>query len=306
MTIRRLLNYWIGKKRSGFYVFLGFCAASVYFAGIILDSPERQALCLRLRGAGFILFVAFVAALFIHLNLHAAHWFLNHFEGTDHLPKKQIALVNSFCMTVFLTVTVIALPAAAWGLEPLWQAIARWFSSRTSLDKAVYPALYMEQEPPKSPDLSALLGEPTPTAPWMAALDQLLRAAASVFLVLLILLAVRRLLSALWAWITKPRQFDDDEKIYLTPAWSLSQQEKRAAPRQPTVKARSYNEKIRRKYRRQILFRSVRHKRPLSSAATPEELEHAVGLDNPPLHQLYEKARYGNGKCTKTDWEALS
>lgn len=36
------------------------------------------------------------------------------------------------------------------------------------------------------------------------------------------ILALICLLGRLWAWITKPRHFDGDEKIYLTPTWSLT------------------------------------------------------------------------------------
>lgn len=68
-------------------------------------------------------------------------------------------------MTIFLTLTLGALPLSAFCLNPLWQIIARWFAAKTSLDKAVYPALHMEVEPVQAPDLSALFGEAKPTPP---------------------------------------------------------------------------------------------------------------------------------------------
>ena len=124
MTIRMLLNYWIGKKRSGFYVFLGFCASSVYLAGFLIQSQQPR-LSLVFKRSGFLALMVIILLIFIHRNLHALHWFLEHFKDTDRLPKKQIALVNSFCMTLFLTVAFGALPAAAFFFEPLWQAIGR-------------------------------------------------------------------------------------------------------------------------------------------------------------------------------------
>ena len=99
MTIRKLLNFWFGKNRSGFYVFLGIAAACAYLAGIALERSENQALAQTLKQAGYFSFLAIAPAYFIHWNLHAAHWFLDHFKDTDHLPQKQISLVNSFSMT---------------------------------------------------------------------------------------------------------------------------------------------------------------------------------------------------------------
>lgn len=88
MTIRKLLNFWFGKNRSGFYVFLGIAAACAYLAGIALERSENQALAQTLKQAGYFSFLAIAPAYFIHWNLHAAHWFLDHFKDTDHLPKK--------------------------------------------------------------------------------------------------------------------------------------------------------------------------------------------------------------------------
>lgn len=306
MTIRRLLNYWFGKKRSGFYVFLGFVSATVYFTGLMLQSSESPALSALLKQAGFLSFPGIILAFFIHLNLHAGHWFLEHFKDTDHLPKKQIMLVNSFCMTLFLGSALVSLPALALCLDPLWQAIGRWFSNRTALDKAVYPPIYMESQPMDTPDLSALLGEPKPTALWISFLDKIMRAAGAVIILFLIALAIRSLLLRIWAWITKPRFFDDDEKIYLKPAWSLPLSPQISPEKGGKGFRLSYDEKIRQKYRRKILSLSRKKKHPPAPSASPTELEQAVELCHPTLHRLYEKARYSENGCTKTDWEMLS
>ena len=304
MTIRMLLNYWIGKKRSGFYVFLGFCASSVYLAGFLIQSRQPR-LSLVFKRSGFLALLVIIPLIFIHRNLHALHWFLEHFKDTDRLPKKQIALVNSFCMTLFLTVAFGALPAAAFFFDPLWQAIGRWFASRTSLDKAVYPALYMESTPIAPPDLSGILGEPKPPAPWIVLLDKIVRAAGSLLILFLALLAVRILLLKAWAWITKPRNFDSDEKVCLTPVWTLPSEKQPAKRRLVSSLFGSYDEKIRQKYRREILILARKKRRRLSAASSPRQLEEAVGLADDPLHRLYEKARYSREKCTRNDWDSL-
>ncbi len=303
MTIRRLLNYWFGKKRSGFYLFWGFGFGFMYFLGILLQSSVPQALCRALEWAGLAGFLLNVPAFFIHMNLHACHWFLEHFKDTDQLPRKQISLVNSFCMTLFLALCLGILPAAAWGLEPLWQAIGQWFASHTSLDQAVYPALNMELEASQSPDLSALLGEPKPTPRWLLALDELVRGLAYVLLMALVLLAIRSLCLRVWTWITKPRQFDDDEKIYLTPSWSLASGKNKSPKKRTGFISRSYSQRIRRHYQKQLQTLSRKKKIPLPSWASPRELEQAVGLEQEILHQVYEKARYGKEECSREDWE---
>lgn len=242
MTIRRLLNYWFKKKRTGFYLWMGTGAAVLYFVGVMLDSSRSPGLTVLLRRLGFSGFVVVITAFFAHLNLHCVHWFLDHFKDTDHLPKRQMALVNSFCMTLFLCLCLGALPGTAWALEPLWQAIRQWFAGRAGLEDSVYPTLPMKTEAMESPDLSQLLGEAKPTPGWVLTADQVLRAAAIILVAVVLLMAVRAALRGIWAWVTRPRQFDSDEKIYLTPTWALASGDKakagirlRFSPRSPSA-----------------------------------------------------------------------
>ncbi len=304
MTIRKLLNCWLGKKRSGFYLSLGILSAAAYAAENLIQSPKS--LSLMLKPAGFLGFLATILAFFIHLNLHAAHWLLDHFKDMDRLPKKQIALVNSVSMTVFTVLAAASLPGAAFLLEPLWQLAGRWLSGRMSLDQAVYPALYMQSQPLETPDFSALLADARPTAPWISLLDKIFRTAGTFLLLLLAVLAIRILFSRIWAWIVKPRHFDSDEKIYLTPVWPPSPAGKLLPHKKRKGFRLSYDEKIRQKYRRKILSLSLKRKQTPALSATPAELEQSVELCQPILHQLYEKARYSKSGCTKADWEILS
>lgn len=307
MIIRKLLNYWFSKKRSDFYIWMAILSVGMYAAGAVLRSGRSPALSSFLEQTGFLSFLLVLLALFIHLNLHANHWFLDHFQETDHLPVRQISHVNSFCMTLFLCLSLLAFLGAAYGLEPFWQMIGRFLADRRILDEAVYPALEMEKGPAmEAPDLSAFLGEPKPTPVWMEALDRILRILVTVFLAVLVLLAIRSLLRQVWAWITKPRHFDGDEKIYLTPTWALPSGQKKAALHRSIGRLRTYDDKIRQLYRRNILVLSRQKKISPPKSASPSELEQAVGLEHRTLHELYEKARYSQKACTRAEWESLS
>ena len=97
MTIQKLFNYWIGKRRSGFYIFLEFMFAFMYFICVMIDS-NSFALSVMIKQTGFLGFLFGAILFLIHLNLYANRRFLKHFEDVDHLPKKQIWHVNSVCL----------------------------------------------------------------------------------------------------------------------------------------------------------------------------------------------------------------
>ncbi len=304
MTIQKLFNYWIGKRRSGFYIFLEFMFAGMYFIGVMIDS-NSFALSVMIKQTGFLGFLFGAILFLIHLNLYANRRFLKHFEDVDHLPKKQIWHVNSFCMSIFLGLCLILLPLVAFGLEPLWKLLGQWFAEHARLEDAIYPALYMEMEPVDAPDMEALFGEVKPTPAWIKLLDRIFRIFGSILIVMIILFMIQKFFSKLWTWIIKPRQFDDDEKIYLTPALSIFSKEK-AEPKQSIFHTfRSYDEKIRRQYRREILSHTKKRKLSLPCSASPSELEQLAGLEQNTLHELYEKARYSKEPCTREDWDKL-
>ena len=304
MIIRRLLNWWFGKKRIGFYLSSAGITASAHLAGVMVRS-ENGPLAVSLERAGFLGFLLTSAVFFIHLNLHACHWFLDHFRDTDHLPARQISHVNSFCMTVFLCLCLGAMPAAAWCMEPFWQSVRRWFSDLEATAPALIPDPGWNTGSAEAPDLSRLLGEPKPTPPWIAAMDRMFRALGAALIILAMLLMGFHLFRQFWRWITRPRFLDGDEKIYLTPTWTLGADRKKAGPKPARFFTRSYSEKIRRRYRREILTLSRKKKLTPSVSATPSQLEQAAGLKHEPLHRLYEKARYGPEECTREEWEEI-
>ncbi|MCI8888132.1 MAG: DUF4129 domain-containing protein [Hungatella sp.] len=301
MTIRKLLNYWLSKKRSEFYVFGGLLLGGVYVVGAMLNG-SRSAL---LKQIGFFGLLILIPAHFIHANLHAGHWFLDHFKDTDHVPRRQIAYVNSFCMTFFLGVSILAMPAAAYVTEPLWQAIFLWFSRRSHPERAVYPALNMDMKPASPPDMTKIFGEPKPTPAWIQVLDQVFYVLGAILVMILFFMMVKGICRKVWAWITRPRHFDDDEKIYLTPAWTLPSGKREKAGRTSRLWFSSYSGRIRRMYQKEILAGAKKTKVSPSPWASPRELEKAAGVEHPVLHELYEKARYGPEGCSKEDWGRL-
>lgn len=306
MTIRKLLNYWLKEKRTGFYLFFAFVFATAYLAGALLESYVRGRVPVMLRRGGFLGFLVLLLVFFIHLNLHSCHWFLEHFKDTDRLPKAQIAHVNSFCMTLFLSFSLVVLPASAYALEPVWLALRQWFARRIHPENVVYPDPEFEPEPMNTPDLTDLFGEPRPAPAWMETLDQVFKVLGTVLIIIFFILVVRELIHRVWAWITRPRQFDDDEKIYLKPAWVLSDKRRSQSPGPFFPGPLSYSQRVRRRYRKEVMIQSKKNKISLSPGFSPTELERAVGLNHRLLHRLYEKARYGKEGCTKDEWEKLT
>ena len=310
MTARKLLNFWFGKRRDGVYIFLAVIMAAAYLAGYSLadypDYPELVLWSSRLKTISTIGSLVLVLLWMIHANLHGLHHFLYLFRQADHLPQKQIAHVNSFCMTVFLIVTLIICTGLAFLLDPLWALIIAWFQSRMKAD-STEPIVIEDMMPKRAEpaDLSALLGEQAPPPAWMETVDRILEVMGWILIFAVLILIVRAGLQVLWQWITKPRHFDDDEKIYLKPVFSLPAEDGPKEQETPERGLRyffSYNRKIRRRYRKEVLSRQ-------SSPpfwASPQELEHVTGLDDPVLHQIYEKARYGKEECTEDDWKKLT
>ncbi len=309
MIIRKLMNYWFQKSRDGFYIFCGVIAAGLYLLGIALGqySPD-SALSRPLKFSAVVLAIFLGLLYLIHENLHSLHNFWDMFHQTDHFPEKQLAHVNAFCMTVFLLVSVLVLSVIPPLFDPLWAWIWRGlqYLTRTSASAPVE----IEQSHSavlSQPDLMSALGENAGEMPaWMKYLDKVLGALAVVLLFLLAVLVLRQIARSIWKFFTKPRQFDDDEKIYLKPSLRLDSEFQKSGIRHAFawLPTRTPGEKIRRLYRQRILKHfSQKAAGVLPRWASPSELEKTCGIDQPSLHELYEKARYGNVPCTKEDLE---
>lgn len=307
MTIRKLLNYWFSKKRDSFYLFFVILFMGIYAAGYGMSLYDLPSMAWKWKTAGFLGFLLTVTFLFIHMNLHASHEFLRIFESQTPIPKKQIQHVNSFCITVFLCITLFAMAGFSFLLEPLWPAIAAWFSTLSnSASLPPQPEEFPSASVP-GPDFAALFGESAPPPAWMKVVDQILNLAGHLLIILLCFFILRAFLSHVWRWITKPRQFDDDEKIYLKPTLFLIPEKKTEKKGPGLSYYLSYSGKIRRYYRNKILSKAQRtFKKSLPPPwASPEELEKASGIEDQTLHQIYEKTRYSQQGGSESDWKTL-
>lgn len=296
------------KKRDGFYLFLALLLAAAYVAGILTEHYGYDSQSAALKSASFTGFLFLAVIVLIHLNLHASHEFLKLFQNQDHFPKKQMEHVNSFCMTVFLGITLFFMTGLSLLLEPLWPVIRQWFASLNHPAQPQSPVLEeLRPAPSEAIDYSAVFGEPAPPSAWMKIVDQLFTVIWYVLLAAIALLLLRNMFLSIWNWITRPRQFDDDEKIYLKPTLSMAG-EKASEPREKEFfYFLSYNGKIRRYYRKKILIQQKKQKKSVPPAwASPAELEKASGIEDQTLHQVYEKARYSRQGGNESDWKCLS
>lgn len=305
MTIRKILNYWFMKKRDGFYLFLALLLTAAYVAGILTENCGYDSWAAILKSASFAGFLFLVAIALIHFNLHASHEFLKLFQNRDHFPQKQIEHVNSFCMTVFLGITLFSMAGLSLLLEPLWPVLWQWFAS---FKHPVQPQQPVPEEirpaPSEAFDFSAVFGEPAPPPAWMKIVDRLFTFIGYALIIAIALFLLRMMCLSIWNWITRPRQFDDDEKIYLKPTLSMTGK-KASEPREKEFfYFLSYSGKVRRYYRKKILLQQKKQKKSVPPAwASPAELEKASGIEDQTLHQVYEKARYSRQGANESDWK---
>ncbi len=316
MTVRKLLNYWISSDRNGFYSALAIFFVLFYLLGTLMESHGAPELGRRFQLAGFIGFILLVIVHFVHRNLNAYYHFLDMFKDTDHLPQKQIAYVNSFCMTVFLIAAAAGIVVMAYAMEPLWHAIAEWFASLPAVEAEQPPQEpIIPQAMPAEPNMQELLGnysEAGPTPVWVTVLNAVLEIGGLILVIVLLFYAIRKGAGKMWEFLTRPRHFDEDEKIYLKPTLDLltninppeSEEER---PKKGLRYLMSYEARIRRYYKKQILTGRKQQNRtqPPAQWASPAELEQSAMLEDETLHRLYEKARYSPEECTEEDWNLL-
>lgn len=315
MTIRKFLNYWFGKKREGFYFFLAVVLAGCYLTALAIEGYQltsyKETLPGYLKAASFGGTILLALLVLVHLNLYACHEFLHLFQKQGHLPQKQIEHVNSFCMTVFLGLSLLCMVFFSFLLDPLWPVLTAWFKNLFHPVSQTVPPVEMEYtESVMAPNLSELFGDPAPPPAWMEILNRMFEIVGCLLVLLVLLLLFRTVCLMAWNWITKPRHFDDDEKIYLRPTLFLPVDKPEKSPVQKERGIRyylSYNGKIRRLYRKRILSGSQKVSVNMSHFfwASPRELEYASGLKDQELHEIYEKARYSSNECTESDWKKL-
>lgn len=316
IRIRKWFNYWISKDRTNFYGALAGFLILFYLLGAFMTrygAPDTGA---RLKLASFVGFLCLVVIYIVHKNLSSYYRFLDLFQDTDHMPLKQISYVNSFCMTVFLIAALVGILVTAYAMEPLWRAIAEWFANRPVTAAKEAPIEYTPTPPPApNPDMQAFLGEyqnPGPTPAWVSILSAIVEYGAMLLVLILCFYGIRKGAGKVWEFVTRPRHFDEDEKVYLKPTLDIlahmGSPEGQQSPSKTGLKYfLSYEARIRRYYKKQILTGRKRQKCSglPGEWASPSELEEGAGLDDAMLHRLYEKARYSQAECTEEDWKVL-
>lgn len=309
MVVRKLFNYWISKNRSSFFLFAAFCLGAVYLVGFMMTRYEMPEMSILLRRIAFIGLLILAVIFLVHQNLNAFYDFLRIFKDTDHLPQKQISYVNSFCMTVFLGITLIGSLIMVALTEPVWKAIFDWFASRPEMTLSE-PIIPPEQQGGIDLEQLSKLAGQGPVAPeWVKYIWQAFDIVMFVIFWICVVLALRSLLRNVWGFIIKPRHFDEDEKIYLKPTLNMPFEGNSPAADGKKDSGLRYllsaDARIRRHYRKTILTgRKLKHQTaPPPEWASPAELERSAAVDNQTLHQLYEKARYSREECTEEEWK---
>ena len=305
----RLANWWIGKKHPWFHTSLAFAFLCLYGIGQIqkTSGPNAGGAFCRTGAIGFFSFILLVL---LHENLHGSSRFLEHWKGSGHVPKKQIEQALSFCMVFFLSVTALSMAVAKTCAGPLSLALKHWLSSGVRPPHAPFDEMFPADSGVGVPDLSFLANEAAPPSAWAPVIGRFLQACVWLIVGYFLLLSAHGLLQKLVAWTLRTRQWDDDEKVYLKPTFFTltpgpSHKASRGRFSLNALRPLSFREKIRRQYRRTVCRGMKRQKNAPACWASPSELEQAAGCQDPSLHAVYEKARYGPGECTREDWEKI-
>lgn len=311
---RRLINHWVSRSQDVFHLLLGVFFLGLFAVGTLVQSSygaEPAPLSLLLRRTGFFgLFLVLLLA-FLHMNLHGTDRFLHHFRDTSNLPVGQMRQVTSFCMILFLTAAVFFMAGTAAAMPALRALIASWFSGRPISRSPEPEMMPFPDTPMDTPDLTALADQAGEPPAWLPILESVMTSAAMLAAAALVFILLYRLARRLCTFLLRDRKWDDDEKTYLKPTLlSLTPPED-----QPFSKAQrrilsfsrpsSYHDAIRREYRRTILHGLKTKKADARPGDSPAELEDAAGCCEPVLHQIYEKARYAPGSCTREDLNAV-
>ncbi|HIT64406.1 MAG TPA: hypothetical protein IAC37_08200 [Candidatus Ventrimonas merdavium] len=310
MIIRKLVNYWVGRRHDGLHMFCGTVCALLYLAGWLVEEPGGAVL----KRAGTAGMFVLLLGILLHVSLHGFSQFLDRMKDEGQIPRKQMEQVASLCLTIFLLAAAVGMAGAAWGGGRAWQTAAAWLAEHLE----PVPAPSME---PAFADLDAGLEtagpnpfvdltEPPPE--WVQAADRILEIVGEMILILMAAAAAYQLARGVWKFLIRPRNWDTDEKIYLRPALFSGREEQARGEGAPgkdedapgRFRLRpTYTQRIRRQYRKEIRAGFARNRKVPEIWASPEELEDAAGCRRPALHGAYEKARYSGKPCDEKDWE---
>ncbi|MCD8369621.1 MAG: hypothetical protein LUC94_04675 [Clostridiales bacterium] len=293
MGKRKLWNWWTAGKHERLHILTAFFFPLLYalgFTGLSANLPLRE-----IGAAGFFVWSLVVL---LHQNLYGTRRFLEHFSGTDRLPSRQIQQISAACVLLFLLISGAVMFTAALFFPQFCAFLTALLAKRSgTFDLSDEPLFFAEQSP-EQPDLSALAEDAAVTPAWVTLVNRLLEILAVLFLAAICFFILVQISRRLWHFLTRPRDWDDDERISLRPALF---QKKEADARKTRRRLRlpasmSEQERIRRLYRKQITagYKKQGLKEPPAGWMSPEELEITAHVQDEPLHSRYENARYGN------------
>lgn len=316
------LSYAAGQTVKKPMLFAGLTVLAAALAWLILGSPvgavAALALCLlRLRAAltasqsqfpldapsplGVLVFVPVIGismveyypevqrmtvlSAILYLLLLTAYWAAKRIDryfsvnrGVAHFPAKRIRRLSGGSMAAFFIALTLLLIPVALRVPGTWHLP----SNRVNYDFEHQVLIREEYPPPELEDGRQYGGEAAPIAAGIAG-------AFAVFG------GVR--LTAAMRGVGKTRTYSVREPGITEEAEALEKPSAR-----PPLDDPSPNGVIRRQY-----YRAVVRKAKISPQAwlSPTEIEEAAGIDDPVLHELYEKARYGAEPCTQEDLRSL-
>lgn len=220
-------------------------------------------------------------------------------EKMDALPSRRIQRIAGSALIVSLALAAALLLPAVLGVSGDFQI------DLTHRPLPASPASQLEMQNSTDnfapgPALEEIFGDSAqPLFHIPEIVSYLFYAVIVAGLALLVLFFVYRL------FLSFRRSFTDSkDQVQYLGGRHEDEDQKSAAGRieRPRMLDRSPNAVIRRRYRKQVLRAAKEPPRP---AMTPQEIEAQAGLTEPVLHELYERARYGEVPCTAQEVQRL-
>ena len=303
MTKYKWFNRWICCRLDNFHFVMAVLLGLLYVAGWITETA-------RLKTVSCVGGFFFLLLFFLHKNLHAHYQFLTLHRKIDRIPVGQMKRVNAMFIGVFLGVMAIMMAVVPYfHPERLLMPFARllmlllgWIAGWFQAGQEELPSVSQERfEWGGMPDVGEY------ESSWLTVLlNYLEQIIGYAILLVLAWYAIHALLRLLQK-ILQPREFDDDEKVFLQPQFFSHEIKKEGQHREKKLwKDFSYSGRVRKYYKKRVQTRG-RKKPKIPVSASPTEIEQIAGLSTEKefLHVAYEKARYSREGCQKEDWERL-
>lgn len=296
---------------------IGFVAYFVvlFFFGMAIKNNDIQ-------NIEYWLAFAYIIIMLIYSNLKSLNSYLLTRRNTANLPGKQIVTTNLIMTSIMYGIIIIAmllipLLSSDDALSAIGNAIKgffRWLSSFLPEQSGQELETAAEQTKAAAEAFDSL-PEASKTPAWLETLYNILFYAVSAIacagVVALVIVGISKLMKLFYrpslANTDVEELIDDEnEQIQLTDS-------KRKQKKAPLVGFFDPNMQVRRCFKKAIKKASaVKYKGSALSIPpqlTPAELEDYAGLDDVEkkklLHEYYEKARYSEDGCSKTDAAAL-